>query len=79
MLFATSNLEKANLLNASFMNNYNHALPGPTLNDLPPVFPYGCRIDFLCTEEVYGLLSTLDTARPTVMKMYQSECSRRLH
>jgi len=64
-IIATSNLKKANLLNASFVNNYNHALPGLTLNDLPPVSPDGCPTDFLCTEEkeVYGLLSTLDATK----------------
>ena len=57
---ATTNLDKANLLNATFASNFNSVLPGPTLDDIPSE----CPIEFLCTEdEVYGLLSTLDTTK----------------
>ena len=46
---ATTNLDKANLLNATFARNFNSALPGPTLDDIPAE----CPIEFLCTEDDY--------------------------
>ncbi len=62
----TSNLDKANLLkflNDTFVNNFNYTIPGLTAH-LPDASPDGCPIDFLCTDdEVYGLLSTLDTTK----------------
>ena len=76
-IIASSNLEKANLLNASLVKNYNHSLPGLMLSDLPHTSPDNFPTDFVCTEEVYGLLSTLD--RPPNMMTIQPECSRRLH
>ena len=76
-IIATSNLEKANLLNASLVKNYNHSLPWLMLSDLPHTSPDNFPADFVCTEEVYGLLSTLD--QPPNMMIIQPECSRRLH
>ena len=60
------------------MNNYNHALPGLTRNDLPPVSPDGFPVDFLCTEEVYGYCLPLTPQREMDMTTYRPECSRRL-
>jgi len=63
-IIATSKLEKANLLNASLVKNFNHSLPVLTLSDLPHTSPNSCPTNFLCTEEeVYSLLSTLDTTK----------------
>ena len=63
-IIATSNLEKANLLNASLVKNFKHSLPRLTLSDLPHTSPDSCPTDFLFTEEeVYSLLSTLDTTK----------------
>ena len=62
-IIAASNLEKANL-NTSLVKNFNHSLPRLTLSDLPHTSPDSCPTDFLCTEEeVYSLLSTLDTTK----------------
>ena len=64
---ATSNQDKANLLNATFVNNFHYSPPGLNglTGELPdPAPPLGCPFDFLCTEdEVYDLLSTLDTTK----------------
>jgi len=63
-IIATSNLEKANLLNASLVKNFNHSSPVLTLSDLQHTSPDSCPTNFLCTEEeVYSLLSTLDTTK----------------
>ena len=63
-IIAASNLEKANLLSASLVKNFNHSLPGLKLSDLPRISPDSCPTDFLCTEEeVYSLMSTLDNTK----------------
>ena len=51
-----SNVDKANLLNATFVSNFNYSLPGLTqfLSDAP----HSCPTDLLCTEDkVYNMLS----------------------
>jgi len=55
IITATTNLDKANLLNATFASNFNSALPRPTLLLSVPL------TQLLCT--IYGLLSTLDTTK----------------
>ena len=51
-------------ISAALVTNFNHSLPGLTLSDLPLTSPDSCPTDFLCTEEeVYSLLSTLDTTK----------------
>ena len=57
---ATSNTDKAPLLNVMFANNFNYSISGVT-GDLPDITNDVCPSDFLRTEdEVYDLLSTLD-------------------
>ena len=61
---ASSGLDKANLLNITFTNHYNHSVPELSISDLPEVVPTDCPDDFLCSEdEVYELLRTLDTTK----------------
>ena len=51
-------------ISVALVKNFNHSLPGLTLSDLPHTSPDSCPTDFLCTEEeVYSLLSTLDTTK----------------
>ena len=60
---AASNVDKANLLNATFVSNFNYSLPGLTGQFLSDA-PHSCPTDLLCTEdEVYNMLSTLDTTK----------------
>ena len=60
---ATSDLDKANLLNTTFVNNFNYSISGIP-GDLPDVVLDGCATDILCTEdEIYDLLCTLDTTK----------------
>ena len=60
---ATSDLDKANLLNTTFVNNFNYSISGIP-GDLPDVVLGGCPTDILCTEdEIYDLLCTLDTTK----------------
>ena len=59
---ATSNPDKANLLNTTFTKNFNYSIPA--LTSILPDAPDDCPSSFLCTEEeVYVLLSTLDTTK----------------
>ena len=61
---ASSDLEKANLLNTTFVNNFNHLVPGLSLGDISDVPVTDCPIEFLCTEEeVYELLFNLDAMK----------------
>ena len=61
---ATSNLDKANLLNSTFMKNFNYSVPGLQTDDSLNIVPHTCPSDLLCTEdEVYDLLSTLDVTK----------------
>ena len=61
---ATSNLDKANLLNSAFMKNFNYSVPGLLTDDSLNIVPHTCPSDLLCTEdEVYELLSTLDVTK----------------
>ena len=54
-------MDKANLLNITFTNHYNHSVPELSISDHPEV---DCPDDFLCSEdEVYELLCTLDTTK----------------
>ena len=54
---ATSNLDKANLLNSTFMKNFNYSVPGLQTDDSLNIVPHICPSDLLCTEdEVYDLL-----------------------
>ena len=53
---ATSNLDKANLLNSTFMKNFNYPVPGLQTDDSLNIVPHTCPSDLLCTEdEVYDL------------------------
>ena len=61
---AITNLDKANLLNASFVNSFSRSLPELNGNDLPEVVTDDCPDDLLCTEEeVYDLLCSLATTK----------------
>ena len=54
---ATLNLDKANLLNSTFMKNFNYSVPGLQTDDSLNIVPHICPSDLLCTEdEVYDLL-----------------------
>ena len=61
---ATSNMEKAELLNRTFAQHFNSKQPplGPT--DIPSVNPDDLHVNILCSEEeVYELLCSLDTTK----------------
>ena len=61
---AESNLDKANLLNATFTNSFNCSLPELRKTDLPEITDDDIPANFLCTEnKVYDLLCSLDTAK----------------
>ena len=61
---ATSDLEKANLLNKVFINSFNHSTPVLESTDLPSTDPNGLPEPLMCTEdEVFEMLSTLDTTK----------------
>jgi len=56
-------LKSGDIIAASLVKNFNHSLPVLMLSDLPHTSPDSCPTNFLCTEEVYSLLSTLDTTK----------------
>ena len=63
-IVASSDSDKANLLNSTFANYYNHSVPELSLSDLPEVVPTDCPAYLLCSEdEVYELLCTVDTTK----------------
>ena len=54
---AGTSLDKANLLNISFANTFNHSVPVLTTADIPNISSAHCVGELLCTEEeVYDLL-----------------------
>ncbi len=60
-IIASADVDKANILNTTFMNNFNYSVPGLSPGDLPDVVLAVCPTEFLCTEDkVYKLLSKLD-------------------
>ena len=63
-IVATTNLEKACLLNVTFTNCLNHSLPELNVADLPEAVPHECPDNLMCTEdEVYELLCSLDPTK----------------
>jgi len=61
---ASTNPEKACLLNVTFTNCLNYSLPGLSVADLPNAVPHECPDNFLCTEDViYELLCSLDPSK----------------
>ena len=60
----STNSEKANLLNASFISNFNIAIPKLGTEDIPELSHNDCPEELLCTEkEVYDLPSTLNVSK----------------
>ena len=63
-IVATSDLEKASLLNDVFINSFNLSTPVLDVSDLPTTDPSECPESWFCTEdEVYEMLSTLDATK----------------
>jgi len=63
-LTATGNVEKANLLNSTFIshNDFNNKQPSLTSADLPLTDPSVSVDNVLCSEDqVYELLTSIDT------------------
>ena len=61
---ACTNSEKANLLNASFINSFNVAIPELGIEDIPETPCDVCPDELLCIEEeVYNMLRTLDVSK----------------
>ena len=59
---ATDNVEKANLLNSTFISHFNNKQPPLTSADLPLTDPNGTVDNILCSEDqVYELLTSIDT------------------
>ena len=59
---ATDNVEKANLLNYTFISHFNNKQPPLTLTDLPLTDPSVSVDNILCSEDqVYELLTSIDT------------------
>ena len=59
---ATDNVEKANLLNSTFISHFNNKQPPLTSADLPLTDPNGSVDNILCSEDqVYELLTSIDT------------------
>ena len=62
-MVACTNSEKANLLNASFINSLNVAIPELGIEDIPKTPCDVCPDELLCTEEeVYNMLRTLNVS-----------------
>ena len=58
---ASTNLDKAELLNDCFIKNFNLAVPVLDQSDIPSALSGDCPNELLCSEEeVFMLLSTLD-------------------
>ena len=75
-IVATTNPEKACLLNVTVTNCLNYSVPGLNVADLPEVVPHECPDNFMCSEDaVYELL-----IQPKLMDtmIYLLECLRRL-
>ena len=63
-IVASTNPEKARLLNVTFTNCLNYSLPGLSVADLPNAAPHECPDNFLCTEDViYELFCSLDPSK----------------
>ena len=63
-IVATTNPEKAWLLNVTFTNFLNYSVPGLNVANLPEAVPQKCPDKFMCTEdEVYELLCSPDTTK----------------
>ena len=63
-IVASTNPEKACLLNVTFTKCLNYSLPGLSVADLPKAVPHECPDKLLCTEdEVYELLCSLDPSK----------------
>ena len=61
---ASTNPEKAELLNEYFSSNFNSAVPALDYCSIPTALPDDCPDEILCTEEdVFALLSTLDCSK----------------
>ena len=61
---ACTNSEKADLLNDSFINSFNVAIPELGMEDIPETPHDVCPDELLCTEEeVYDMLRTLDVSK----------------
>ena len=59
---ATDNVEKANLLNSTFISHFNNKQPPLTSADLPLTDPSVFVDNILCSEDqVYELLTSIDT------------------
>ena len=64
---ASSDVEKAHLLNDVFINFFNHATPALEVTDLPAIDQNNPLDSLLCTEdEVFEMLSTTVTTKSTV-------------
>ena len=63
-IVATTNPEKACLLNVTFTNCLNYSVPGLNVADLPKIVPHECPENFLCSADaVYELLCSLDPTK----------------
>ena len=63
-IVASTNPEKACLLNVTFTKCLNYSLPGLSVANLPNAVPHECSDNFLCTEDViYKLLCSLDPSK----------------
>ena len=63
-IVATSDLEKANLLNKVIVNSFNHSTPVLESTDLPSTDPNWLTEPLMCIEdEVLEMLSTLDATK----------------
>ena len=61
---ATSNMEKAELLNRTLAQHFNSKQPPLGPADIPMVNPDDLHVNILCSEEeVYELLCSLDTTK----------------
>ena len=61
---ASTNPEKAELLNEYFSSNFNSAVPALDYSSIPTALPDDFPDEILCTEEdVFALLSTLDCSK----------------
>ena len=63
-VIASSDQDKANILDNTFTNSFNHSIPGIGHGDLPDVALVDCPTEFLSTEdEVYELWSNLNITK----------------
>jgi len=74
-IVATSDQEKANLLNKVIVNSFNHSTPVLESTDLPSTDPNWLPEPLMCTEdEEFEMFQPLMRPNPMAMMIFQPKC-----